>query len=267
MSNRATILVGCLLCAWALVAAAAAALAEDIADDAPTVTPYRPTVSTPAALSAPGWLEIESGWITTGAGLNRRQSLPYSLKLAFSPDWGIRVDGEAAVAAFLDNGNRSYGLGDTSFVLKRRFSINDRSAFGMELQIGTPTAKEPFQSVSGRTDYTINSIYSADLSETYHVDLNYAVTRLGVAAPAQGQEQNRWVAAVSRTLPRSWALAGELSGTSQAGAEQTRQILLAASYTSSRSVCWDFGVARGLTAASPQWSVFAGVTVLAFRFL
>jgi hypothetical protein len=30
-------------------------------ENTPSVTPYRPSVSTPAALSAPGWLELEVG--------------------------------------------------------------------------------------------------------------------------------------------------------------------------------------------------------------
>ena len=31
------------------------------AEDQPSVTPYRPSVSTPAILSAPGWIELEAG--------------------------------------------------------------------------------------------------------------------------------------------------------------------------------------------------------------
>ncbi len=237
-------------------------LADAISHDEPAVTPYRPTVSTPATLSAPGWVEIEAGWIGGGTGPDKRQSLPYSLKLAVSPDWGIRIDGEAAVGVPAANRQTQFGFGDTSFVLKRRFEINDRSAFGMEAGIGTSTGKEPFQSGSGRTDYTLNGIYSTDLGEAYHVDLNYAVTRLGAVSPTEGRDQSRWVAAVSRSLIGSWGLAGELSGTAQAGAAPTRQLLLAASYTPSRIVCWDAGFARGLTAASPRWSIFVGFTVL-----
>ena len=56
----------------------------------PSVTPYRPSVSTPAALSAPGWLEVEVGALRArGSEDSRRDSLPYSLKLAFSEDWGF----------------------------------------------------------------------------------------------------------------------------------------------------------------------------------
>jgi hypothetical protein len=47
------------------------------AGDEPSTTPYRPSVSTPAALSAPGWLEIEAGWQHDDAGGGvRRDAIP-----------------------------------------------------------------------------------------------------------------------------------------------------------------------------------------------
>lgn len=39
-----------------------------LADEAPAATPYRPTVSNPAELSAPGWLEVEAGLARTKGG-------------------------------------------------------------------------------------------------------------------------------------------------------------------------------------------------------
>ena len=68
-----------------LLALASAARA---ADDEPTTTPYRPSVSTPAALSAPGWLEIEAGWQHNHADDARRDSIPLSFKLAFDRGLG-----------------------------------------------------------------------------------------------------------------------------------------------------------------------------------
>ena len=56
------------------------------ANDAPSTTPYRPSVSTPAALSAPGWLEIEAGWQHDDSGGARRDSIPLTFKLAFDKD-------------------------------------------------------------------------------------------------------------------------------------------------------------------------------------
>src|SRR5664279_5250498 len=78
------------LAALALAATAPACVAAD--DDAnaePSTTPYRPSVSTPAALSAPGWLEIEAGFEHDHAGAGMRDSVPATFKLAFSPDWGV----------------------------------------------------------------------------------------------------------------------------------------------------------------------------------
>jgi len=44
-------------------------LAAQAEDSTPTATPYRPTVSNPATLSEPGWLEMELGWQTTKSGV------------------------------------------------------------------------------------------------------------------------------------------------------------------------------------------------------
>ena len=69
-----------------------------VAEDAPSTTPYRPSVSTPAALSAPGWIEIETGFLHEHDGDGaRRDSLPTTVKLAFTPDWGIRIGSDAWV--------------------------------------------------------------------------------------------------------------------------------------------------------------------------
>ena len=80
------------------LACAGSVCAADDAND-PAVVPYRPSVSTPAQLSAPGWLELEAGGLRA-AGPERgtsRTTLPWTLKLAFTPDWGIRVGGDAWV--------------------------------------------------------------------------------------------------------------------------------------------------------------------------
>jgi len=257
-----TIFLRLLMClSIALTFGSEVALAQETSVEAPVVTPYRPSVSTPAALSAPGWLEIEAGWFSANGGaLPRREALPYTFKLAFTPDWGIRVDGEAVVLVPDQEGQTVAGFGDTTFVLKRRFAVDDRSAFGLELQVGTVTAEPPFRSSSGRTDYTVNGIYSVDIGDAYHADFNYSLTRLGAVGPAEGRDQKLWAAALSRTLGTRWGIMGEISGTDQTGVARTRQFLLAASFTSKRSVSWDFGVARGMTAASPAWTLFAGVT-------
>src|SRR3954469_5958783 len=82
-------------------------------DDGPSTTPYRPSVSTPAALSAPGWLEIEAGWQHDDAGGGvRRDAIPLTFKLALSEDWGVRLGNEAWVKQRTDTAKKS-GFGDT----------------------------------------------------------------------------------------------------------------------------------------------------------
>ena len=127
------------------------------ADDAPTVTPYRPSVSAPAQLSAPGWLEVEMGLQRSRADEpKRRDTLPYALKLAFTPDWGIRLQGDAIVREQTADGSGLRGAGDTSVVLKRRFAVDDASAFGLEFGVKFATARNGLG--SGHTDAGVTGI-------------------------------------------------------------------------------------------------------------
>jgi hypothetical protein len=248
------------LLAMTPLACATAAAAED----APTVTPYRPSVSTPAELSAPGWLEVEAGVQRSRADdPKRRDTLPYTLKLAFTPDWGIRVGGDAVMRQLNADGSRLSGGGDTSVVLKRRFAVDSASAFGAELGVKFPTARGGLG--SGHSDVGVNGIYSADFGGKWHVDLNAMATRLGGADPGTSAWQKGWAASLSRSLTDEWTVGGELSGTQQGGAARTAQALVAASYSVSPRLVVDVGASKGLNAASGGWSVFTGMTFLAAR--
>jgi len=245
-----------------LLAHATTGRAALVEDEPPTVTPYRPSVSTPAALSVPGWLEVETGLARVGGdGEAWRSSLPYTLKLAFTPDWGIRVGGEALVRAADDTGRSSTGFGDLSVVLKRRFEVSDHVAYGLELGVSSPTARAALHSGSGSTDYSLNAIYSADIGAV-HTDLNLMFTRVGTVAAGQGDTQALLALAVSHNLNERWGLVGEFSGIRQVGVAHTAQFLFASSYSPLAALTWDFGVARGLSGASPRWSLFAGATFL-----
>ncbi|MDB6001352.1 MAG: hypothetical protein JWP52_3051 [Rhizobacter sp.] len=239
------------------------AFAQSAGDDGPSVTPYRPSVSTPAALSAPGYLELEAGVIrSSGGGSPRVDGVPYTLKLAFTPDWGVRIGGDARVGQDDGNGGRIHGFGDTSIVLKRRFAVDDASAFGLEGGVSMPTGKRGIS--SGKADYGITGIYSADLGD-YHTDLNLGATRIGAPDAGTSRTQALWAASLSKALNEQWGVVGEFSGTHQRGAQGTAQFLAAASYNVSKTLSLDAGVARSLRNGSPDWSVFTGLTVLGPR--
>ena len=231
------------------------------ADEQPAVTPYRPSVSTPAALSAPGWLELETGvQHDRGNTPARSSSVPYTLKLAFTPDWGIRVGGAAWVRQTDESGQTTSGIADSSIVVKRRFAIDDASAFGLEGGVALPTGRKGIS--NGKADYAVNGIYSADFGE-YHTDLNLAATRVGAIDPGTGRTQTLWAASLSKALNDRFGVVAELSGTHQKAYRATRQFLFAASCNLSKSIALDAGMSHSLRTG--DWSVFSGVTLLAWR--
>ncbi|MDO8208614.1 MAG: hypothetical protein Q7T38_12475 [Gallionella sp.] len=227
-------------------------------------TPYRPTVSNPAQLSAPGWLEVEMGWprIKGGADM-QRDSFPVLAKLAFSDNWGILVGNELLVSR-TDLGNKRYtGLGDTTLLLKHRMpGWNEDNAFGVEAGFKSPTAKDTIG--SGKADYLINGIYSRDFNEN-HFDLNLNATYLGAVAAAEGRTQYGWAAALSHNLDDRWGVFGELSGSTRSGTAATALLMAGASHNYSKRVVFDAGVASGLNNVSPNLIIFAGITVLLGR--
>jgi hypothetical protein len=239
------------------------AIAQSGEADEVAVTPYRPTVSTPAALSAPDWIEVEMGLMNSNGGIpTPRDSAPYAVKLAFSDNWGVRIGGEIWVRDVGASGHNVNGVGDTGIVLKRRFAVNERSAFGLELGVMAPTAPAGLHSGSGATDYSVNGIYSADFGWAFHTDINYSITRLGSAVFGESRDLTVWATALSYAIDPRWGVDGELSGTHQGGADSTEQVLFAATFSPRKRVTLDFGFARGLTAATPTWSLFAGCTFL-----
>ena len=238
----------------ALAALCSLAHAAD-ADDTDAITPYRPSVSSPAQLPVPGQLEVELGGLHARSDDTRRSSLPYAFKLAFSKEWGVVLGGEAHVWARDDSG-KAQGLGDTTLVLKRAWIVDDASAFGVELGTKLPTAVEGIG--SGRADYTLNTIYSRDIGPV-HMDANLNATRLGVFDDGTGRMQIGASASFSGALSDHWGLTGEVSGTHHAGAANGTQLLTALTYSPSKRLTFDFGVARAFRPTPATTQVFAGV--------
>jgi hypothetical protein len=245
--------------ACALLLAAQAAQADD---GKPAAMPYRPSVSTPAQLSAPGWLELEGGgWRQFGSDAHRN-SLPWTAKLAFNDDWGIRIGGEAWVRQTDELGQTLSGNGLTGIVLKRRFAIDEESAFGLELGATLPTGHSGI--VSGKTDTALNAIYSADIGD-WHTDLNLITIHLGAPDAGTSHQQTLWAASLSRPLNVALGLVGELSGTNQSGAGSASQFLFAASYSVTKSLVLDAGMARRVSGDAPKWQAVAGFTWVTVR--
>lgn len=246
-----------------LLAAAWAAPLLAWGSDLPSVTPYRPSVSTPAALSAPGWLELEvGGQAERGGAGTPRDSVPATLKLAFTPDWGVRLSADAWVSEPDGPGSRVRGIGDLGMVLKRRFAVDDARAFGLEAGFNAPTGHTGIS--QGHASQSINGIYSVDFGAN-HLDVNLMGTRAAVVAQGEGRWQLLGAAALSRNLDERWGCLGELSGTRQRGDQSTSQALVGLTYSAAKNLTWDAGMARHLNGAAPDRTFFVGATWLAGR--
>ena len=196
--------------------------------DAPEVTPYRPTVSNPAALSAPGLLEVEGGVARSRDDTDTRLfSLPYLFKYAFTENFGVLLGGDAYLHQNDADGNRLTGVGDTVAEIKLRHELTDSTALGLETGVRFPTARTGLG--AGKSDYIMNGIFSTE-SGGLNYDVNLAYTRLGSVDAGQGRGEIDWATAVSGKLGGPWGWAAELSGTAQRGTSGSTQALAALSY-------------------------------------
>jgi hypothetical protein len=57
-----------------------------------------------------------------------------------------------------------------------------------------------------------------------------------------------------------------LSGVRRAGVATTGQLLVATTYSPTKRMAIDFGVAKGLNHASQDWSLFSGIVVPIGKF-
>ncbi|MES2298416.1 MAG: transporter [Pseudomonadota bacterium] len=222
------------------------------------VTPYRPSVSTPAQLPTPGQLEFEAGWLSARADGARRDSVPVLFKLAFSEQWGVTVGAESYVD--LRQGDQSHlrGLGDTVVTLKRAFIVDEKTAFGLELGAKLPSARSDIG--SGKADATVNGIFSRDIGAV-HMDANLNLTRLGAHDADTGSTLVGVADSFSSAIDEHWGALAELSATRQGGAPWATQLLLGLTYSPSKQMTVDFGLIHGLSDSATHLGLFGGVVL------
>lgn len=227
-------------------------------ENSDAVSPYRPSVSSPALLPLTGQLEFELGLLRVKQDDVRRDSLPYLFKLAFSKEWGLLFGGEAQVVNRIDGAATQRGFGDLNLVLKRAFLNEDGSALGLEFGSKIATAKTSIG--SGKNDFVINAIYSRDL-DAVHMDLNFNLTHLGSVEAGSASIQKAWSASFSTPINDKWGITGEVSGTLRKGSSSTAQTLLALTYSPHNRLTIDFGVVKGLNKGAPDYTLFSGFVI------
>ena len=226
----------------------------------PAVTPYRPTVSNPADLPAPGFLESEFGALSgKGGGFRRRDSIPVLLKYGFTENAGLLFGGEGRVRLTGNDGERAEGGGDSVLLLKLRHPLTKKAALGLEAGYKFATAKKEIG--SGKNDAIMNGIASIELNG-WQIDANLGVTRLGLETTGESRHAYNLSLAAAHAIAQDWNAAAEVSGVSQKGVPVTSQYLMALAYSFSKTIVLDCGAAWGLSRAATDRQVFAGMSVL-----
>ena len=225
------------------------------AGDDDSITPARPSVSSPAQLSRPGQLELELGGLQVRSGEARREGLPYLIKLAVSKEWGLLLGGDAYVS-MRDGGSRASGVGDTSVGLKGAWAVDDNTALGIELIAKLPTAADALG--DDKADTMLNTIYSRDFGPV-HVDANLNATRLGLTDAGTGRTQIGAAVSFSTAIAEHWGVIVEPSGTHRSGVANPVLLLTALTFSPNKRLTFDFGLARAARPAPGATSFFAGV--------
>lgn len=231
-------------------------------------TPYRPTVSNPAYLPVPQYLEIEMGWqsLKVKSEDRHRHSVPYLLKFGFTDRVGILVGGDAVVVEDPSGSPAQGGFGDVNGLLKLVQPLQTAMPSALGLEAGAKFPSAPTTVGTDRTDYLVNGIYSAAFGR-FGLTLNLLYTRLGGAPTDEERDELGWVVTSSYGLTDRLSLAGEFFGSHREGVRPFLQYLTAASYFITPRIVGDAGMAFGLTGASQEWTAFAGVTVLTWKLM
>jgi hypothetical protein len=224
-----------------------------------SVTPYRPTVSNPAELSALRHLELEFGAQSNQPGMKVvRNSLPFLLKYPFADQWGLLVGGEAWINSRNSDETIS-GFGNTSVLLKHYYPISRTLAVGFEMGAILPSARNSLG--QGHTDYLANLIVSQDISDL-RIDVNAGVTRRGFKEKDPDRFRYNWAIAASRMVTERWGIAGEFSGVLVKQQKPTSQFLASLNYLMTPQLMLDFGGTLGMTSITDDYGVFAGFSLL-----
>lgn len=224
-----------------------------------TVTPYRPTVSNPAELSALRHLEVEFGVQSNQPGMQeQRNSLPFLLKYPFADQWGLLVGGEAWIRSRSEDETIS-GFGNTSVLIKHYHLISPTLAVGFEAGAVLPSARQSLG--QGRTDYLGNLIVSQDIADL-RIDVNAGVTRKGFKEDDLDRYRYNWAIAGSYPINDLWGIAGEFSGILAKQQKSTSQFLASLNYLMTPQLMLDFGGTVGMTSVADDYTVFAGFSLL-----
>jgi hypothetical protein len=171
--------------------------AEEKSDDSPpAVNPGRPTITDPASLTAPGWLESEVGGMKN-FDHDRSFSTPFLLKLTSKNNrlqYRLATDGLIFPGA--GGGN---GFGDTYAGLNYLFARQKDTGFDISGRVTVKIPTAPAFLGTRKVDFNALFLASRDFTPSLHADFNAGLSTL-TRQGAPGTD-NQFLATASFTIP------------------------------------------------------------------
>ncbi|HEY6251992.1 MAG TPA: hypothetical protein VI685_18710 [Candidatus Angelobacter sp.] len=226
--------------------------------------PGRPTVSTPATLTPPGYLQLETGVLGAekSGEFSNRTGIEAVLKLALTHRFELLVQTEPMVIS--DLGRKGDGEPGEVFV---GFQALIHKGEGAQPTVAVSYFRRLYGSPAPELDLGTNRqsallLVSFDLLH-FHVDTNAIVTEQITDRAAVHRAQFGQTLSISHPVAGHLSLSGELWHFSQPLIRSNAVgLLFAPSYVVNRLLVLDGGFNRGLTGNSTRWEGFIGLTYL-----
>lgn len=230
--------------------------------DAPVANPARPTVSTPATLSPPGYFQFESGMLAAwdSPGVSQQTSINEVIKFSVSR-WIEFLAVSQPFGHTPDAGNSSNAAGDVDLGLQAVVYHGEGAkptvAFAY---LGRVYAGNVPDLDIGSYRNSAFLLFSADVWG-FHYDTNYLFNEV-VNGPVRRAQFGQTLS-VSHPLPGRFGISGEIWHFTQPfQRSNTVGLLWALNYNARKNLVFDAGFNRGLTSTSTRWEVFGGFTYL-----
>ena len=233
--------------------------ATEVDKNPPAVNAGRPTVTDPASLTAPGWLESEFGF-AKGLDRDRNFSTPFLMKLTSKNE---RFQYRLSFDGYLKPGEGKDGFGDTYLGFQYLFAKQEKSRFDISgrLTFKFPTAPA---SIGGtkKVDFNLLLLASRDFSPKVHGDFNLGVSSLS-RSDAPGTD-TQVQATASFTFPLKggrWQYTNELVYNSPiSGGRASLTTMHGFTYAVHRYDVYDVAVQWGLQGDGANFQVLFGKT-------
>lgn len=251
--------VGHVALAWLIAAPLLGQTHESSTRNPHAAQPERPTVSTPASTTAPGWVEIEAGLeVDRYRGRELGGLGPIAIKLGLAPRWQLAVQ-DAVVHA---PGSPATAVGDAALALKWRLAehLPALGDVAVASAIKLPTGSVANGAGTGTSDVSVSLIDSARLGQVA-IDVNYGVTLRTGDGRTVPRHASVWAVAASGPLHGRVGWMSELFGfpktSGPAGAESIVGVIEGATFEVREWLVLDLGVAVPIAGPQPR-ALFAG---------